>query len=60
MHYKDADGRIAHRKRAIDPYVVPVAADEMDSVPKNYPHGDSERFIYRARIRLSRSRNAAR
>ena len=29
MHYKDARGRIAHRKREVAPYIVPVAADEM-------------------------------
>ena len=31
MHYKDDQGRIAHRKRAIDPYIVPIAADEMSA-----------------------------
>jgi succinate dehydrogenase/fumarate reductase flavoprotein subunit len=31
MHYKDQRGRIAHRKRPIDPYIVPVAADEMSA-----------------------------
>ena len=31
MHYKDAMGRIAHRKRPVDPYIVPVAADEMSA-----------------------------
>jgi succinate dehydrogenase/fumarate reductase flavoprotein subunit len=27
--YKDENGRMAHAKRAVDPYVVPVAAEEM-------------------------------
>lgn len=27
--YKDADGRMAHRKRPVDPYIVPVSDDEM-------------------------------
>jgi succinate dehydrogenase/fumarate reductase flavoprotein subunit len=31
MHYKDDRGRIAHRKRSIDPYIVPIAADEMSA-----------------------------
>ena len=31
MHYKDEKGRIAHRKRPIDPYIVPVAAEEMSA-----------------------------
>jgi len=31
MHYKDARGRIAHRKREVAPYIVPVAADEMSA-----------------------------
>jgi succinate dehydrogenase/fumarate reductase flavoprotein subunit len=31
MHYKDDDGRIAHRKRPVDPYIVPIAADEMSA-----------------------------
>jgi succinate dehydrogenase/fumarate reductase flavoprotein subunit len=31
MHFKDSQGRIAHRKRPIDPYIVPVAADEMSA-----------------------------
>jgi succinate dehydrogenase/fumarate reductase flavoprotein subunit len=31
MHYKDQSGRIAHRKRSVDPYIVPVAADEMSA-----------------------------
>jgi succinate dehydrogenase/fumarate reductase flavoprotein subunit len=29
MLYKDDQGKMAHRKRAIDPYIVPVAEDEM-------------------------------
>ncbi len=29
MHYKDPNGGIAHRKRPVDPYVVPVADHEM-------------------------------
>jgi len=29
MLYKDADGRMAHRKRPIAPYIVPVAQSEM-------------------------------
>lgn len=28
MLYKGADGRMAHRKRPIDPYIVPIADDE--------------------------------
>ena len=31
MHYKDDQGRIAHRKRPIDPYIVPIAEDEMSA-----------------------------
>ena len=31
MHYKDQNGRIAHRKRPVDPYIVPIAADEMSA-----------------------------
>jgi succinate dehydrogenase/fumarate reductase flavoprotein subunit len=31
MLFKDAAGRIAHRKRPIDPYIVPVAASEMSA-----------------------------
>jgi succinate dehydrogenase/fumarate reductase flavoprotein subunit len=29
MLYKDGDGRMAHAKRPVDPYVVPVGEDEM-------------------------------
>jgi succinate dehydrogenase/fumarate reductase flavoprotein subunit len=31
VHYKDERGRIAHRKRPVDPYIVPIAADEMSA-----------------------------
>ncbi len=31
MHYKDHNGHIAHRKRPVDPYIVPIAADEMSA-----------------------------
>jgi succinate dehydrogenase/fumarate reductase flavoprotein subunit len=31
MHYKDGRGRIAHRKRPVEPYVVPVPAEEMSA-----------------------------
>lgn len=34
MLFKDEKGRMAHRKRDIDPYIVPVAAEEMSAYHK--------------------------
>ena len=31
MLYKDANGAMAHRKKAVDPYIVPVADEEMSA-----------------------------